>query len=111
MRHTRCALVTGVQACALPFSGVDGACTSVMPGMPQGRDINEAGPKSATLATIGDDGAIRLEERATSVAQFERVTVDLDGIDDWRGIAGAIAAALEHAREEVVSEQDRKRVV
>src|SRR3546814_1480549 len=76
-----------------------------MPGMPQGRDINEAGPKSATLATIGDDGAIRLEERAPSVAQFERVTVDLAGIDDWRGIAGAIEAALEHAREEAVSEQ------
>ena len=32
-----------------------GRATIVMPGNPQGRDINEAGPKSATLVTIDDD--------------------------------------------------------
>lgn len=81
-----------------------GACTVVMPGMPQGRDINESGPKSATLATVGDDGTIRVEERPTGIAQFERVEVDLAGIDDWRGIAAAIAAALEQARGRATSE-------
>ena len=35
-----------------------------MPGNPQGRDINEAGPKSATLVTIGDDRKITIEETA-----------------------------------------------
>ena len=62
-----------------------GRATIVMPGNPQGRDINEAGPKSATLATIGDDRAITLEERVTSIAEFQRVRVDLAGVEDWRG--------------------------
>ena len=40
-----------------------GRAAIVMPGNPQGRDINEAGPKSATLVTIGDDREITIEER------------------------------------------------
>ena len=78
-----------------------GRATIVMPGNPQGRDINEAGPKSATLVTIGDDRKIKVEERLTSVAEFERVRVDLGGVEDWReglariekGLAAARAAA------------------
>ena len=50
-----------------------GSSTVVMPGMPQGRDINEAGEKSVTLVTIRDDRSLEIEERLTSVAQFERV--------------------------------------
>ncbi len=57
-----------------------------MPGNPQGRDINEAGPKSATLVTIGDDRKIKVEQRPTSVAQFERLHIDLAGADDWRDV-------------------------
>lgn len=33
----------------------------VMSGIPQGRDIGEDGPKSGTLVTLGDDGAIAAE--------------------------------------------------
>jgi len=58
--------------------------TIVMPGNPQGRDINEAGPKSATLVAIGDDRKIKVEERLTSVAEFRRVAVDLTGVEEWR---------------------------
>ncbi|RWH90678.1 MAG: DNA repair exonuclease, partial [Mesorhizobium sp.] len=61
-----------------------GRCTIVMPGMPQGRDINESGPKSVSLVTIADDRSVHVEERFTSIAQFERVVIDLDGIADWR---------------------------
>lgn len=85
-------------------SVVQGDCTIVMPGMPQGRDINEAGAKSVTLATVGDDRSIRLEERVTSLAQFERVGVDLTGTRDWRQVAGAIAESLERARGEAAPE-------
>ena len=60
-----------------------GRCTVVMPGMPQGRDVNEAGPKSVTLATIDDDRSIGIEERVTSVAEFDRIFVDATGVDDW----------------------------
>ena len=82
----------------------EGKVTVVMPGMPQGRDINEAGAKSVTLATVTDDGSIVLEERFTSVAQFERVTVRLGGIDDWGDMVRALRRALEQVRRGVVSE-------
>jgi exonuclease SbcD len=68
----------------------------VMPGMPQGRDIGEAGPKSVTLATV-DQGSIALEERATSEIEFATETVALDGIDDWRDALEAIDAVLSSA--------------
>ncbi|WP_440982750.1 metallophosphoesterase family protein [Shinella sumterensis] len=66
----------------------------VMPGNPQGRDINEAGPKGVTLVDIDDDGTITCEERAVAVAVFERVTVDLSAIDDWSGMLDRVEAAL-----------------
>ncbi len=83
---------------------VEGGCAVVMPGMPQGRDINEAGAKSVSLVTIGDDRSIRIEERVTSIAQFERVAVDATGIDDWRDLVASLARALEQTRDDVASE-------
>jgi len=83
-------------------SVVEDGCAIVMPGMPQGRDINEAGPKSVTLVTIADDRTVHVEERITSLAQFERVNVDLSGIEDWKDMVGAVAIAMERAREEAV---------
>jgi DNA repair protein SbcD/Mre11 len=80
-------------------SVTEGECTIVMPGNPQGRDINEAGAKSVSLVTVTDEGAIHVEERHTSVAQFERVTVDVTGIDDWRELVMAIASSLRQARD------------
>ena len=85
-------------------SALAGAATVVMPGIPQGRDIGEAGPKSATLVTVSDDGSITIEERHTSIAQFERITVDLGGVEDWRGMTAALRTALGHARNDVPSE-------
>jgi len=80
-----------------------GAAAVIMPGMPQGRDINEAGAKTVSLVTIGDDHAIHVEERLTSVAQFERVDVDLTGIGEWRDAAAAIEAALGATRDRTAS--------
>jgi DNA repair exonuclease SbcCD nuclease subunit len=77
---------------------VTGDTTVVMPGIPQGRDINEAGAKSATLVNIADDGSITVEERMTGMAQFERVSVDLTGIDDWRALVAVLDVAFERAR-------------
>ena len=82
----------------------EGRATIVMPGNPQGRDINEAGPKSATLVTIGDDRKIKLDERLTSVAEFQRVRVDLARIEDWRVGLARIEKALAAARAAAPSE-------
>ncbi len=81
-----------------------GRATIVMPGNPQGRDINEAGAKSATLVTIGDDRAILVEERPTSAAEFQRVSVDLAGVEDWRAVLKRIETALAAARISAKSE-------
>ncbi|UUP17094.1 metallophosphoesterase family protein [Nitratireductor thuwali] len=79
-------------------SVVEGKCTVVMPGMPQGRDINESGVKSVSLVTVADDLSIRVEQRLTSVAQFERVELDTSDINDWPVLAREIGKALERAR-------------
>ena len=81
----------------------EGPCTVVMPGIPQGRDINEGGIKSVSLVTIRDDGDVDIEERIVSLAQFERVTVHADGIDDWRGLAATIAKGLDQAKDAAAS--------
>jgi len=82
-------------------SVAEGDCTIVMPGNPQGRDINEAGPKTVSLITVADDGSIRVEERNASIAQFERVSVDASGIDDWRDLATALSTSLRQVRDAV----------
>ncbi|MBV1869244.1 MAG: DNA repair exonuclease [Marinosulfonomonas sp.] len=53
----------------------------VMPGIPQGRDIGEAGPKSATLLTIEDEG-IAIEEVPTSVVTFLGHSIDVSGAEN-----------------------------
>ena len=75
-----------------------GGSRVIMPGMPQGRDINEAGAKTVSLVTIGDDRSILIEERLTSIAQFERVSVDVAGIHDWRAVVETIDDAMRTAR-------------
>jgi DNA repair protein SbcD/Mre11 len=76
----------------------------VMPGIPQGRDINEGGAKSVSLVAIHDDGSIDIEERNVGLAQFERVTVRTDGIDDWKALAARVTESLGRVKDAVVSD-------
>jgi DNA repair protein SbcD/Mre11 len=77
-----------------------GDCHVVMPGIPQGRDIGEAGAKSVTLVHVADDGRLTVTERATAVARFARCAVPLDGAADWPEVVATLAAALRRARRE-----------
>lgn len=52
----------------------------VMPGIPQGRDIGESGPKSATLLTI-ESGMIGIEEVPTSGISFMEHRIDVTGAE------------------------------
>ena len=72
----------------------DASRAVVMSGIPQGRHINEAVPKSVTYVEIGSDRRARIEDRCTSVVQFERVGVDISGVVDWRGIIDSAETAL-----------------
>ncbi|MCJ8053640.1 DNA repair exonuclease [Shinella curvata] len=70
----------------------------VMPGNPQGRDINEGGVKGVTIATVGEDGVITCEERPVAVAVFQRLSVDLSKVEDWHGMLDRTEAVLSEAR-------------
>lgn len=65
----------------------------VMPGMPQGRDIGEAGPKSATLLTI-EGGTITVDEIPTSAIEFTALTVDMAGVEDEAALRDILRARL-----------------
>lgn len=71
----------------------------IMPGMPQGRDINESGEKTATLVTVNDDRSLTVVERPTSIAQFERVPVDLSSAMTWREAVELIEQGMGAARD------------
>ena len=79
-------------------SVMEGNCTIVMPGIPQGRDISEAGPKSVSLVTVADDASIRVEERDVCIAQFECISVDVADVDEWRDLVSAVDKSLRQMR-------------
>jgi len=76
----------------------------VMPGMPQGRDINEAGPKTVTLVTIDDDGTFAHREHPIGQAVFERLAIDLTGAQDWRQMLEKVGDALASLRNEAAAD-------
>ncbi|MCZ0738563.1 metallophosphoesterase family protein [Phreatobacter sp. AB_2022a] len=76
----------------------------IMPGMPQGRDVNEGGEKTVTLVTVNDDRSLIVEERATSIAQFERVSVDLSSAETWRETVELIEEGIGAVRDRTRSE-------
>lgn len=76
-----------------------GASAIVMPGMPQGRDIGEAGAKTVSLVTVSDDHRIVIEERQTNVAQFERIPVDLTDAMTWAEIVDRIEREIAIVRD------------
>ena len=69
----------------------------VMPGCPQGRDIGEDGPRSATLLHI-TDGAVAIEEIPTAILEFRRLDCDLTGAADDEDIRRRLRAAMTDAK-------------
>ena len=71
----------------------------VMPGIPQGRDVGEAGPKSVTLIEI-EDGQISIEELPTSVIEFDHININISDCEDWDSLCQAV-------REELTGHSDK----
>lgn len=82
-----------------PSRQILGRTHIVMPGNPQGRDMGEAGPRGVVLVTVGDDRSIRVEDRLTSSAEFEQVSVDAAGLADWEALVARLRTALAAARD------------
>jgi hypothetical protein len=53
---------------------------------------------------IEDDRTVHVAQHPAGIAQFERAAVDLSGIDDWRDLLHAAAAALRALRASVAAE-------
>ncbi len=68
----------------------------VMSGMPQGRDMGEAGPKTATLLTITEE-CIEVEELPTSTVEFRNSMLDVTDVESDDRLR---AALRDHLREE-----------
>ena len=81
-----------------PARQVHGRAHIVMPGIPQGRDVGEAGARGVVLVTVAPDRSITVEDRLTSVAEFATVTVDATGAAEWPALVARLRAALETAR-------------
>lgn len=75
----------------------NGRAAVVMPGIPQGRDIGEAGACSVTLGTLGDDGKLTLQQRGVASLRFDRIAVDLAGTADWGDAVAALSQAIRSA--------------
>lgn len=74
---------------------IAGSSTVVMPGIPQGRHINEAGPRSVTLVSIDDNHDVTLEERRSHSVQFERVEIDVTGCNHWEDLEALLGKAFD----------------
>lgn len=79
----------------------------VMPGTPQGRDIGETGPKSASLLSI-HDGAIKVTEVPASVVEFATATLDISGVESDDALRVRLRA---HLRETAAALSARAGVV
>ena len=64
-----------------------------MPGIPQGRDIGEAGPKSATLLKI-DGSSIGIEEVPLAPVEFRVSRCDVSNVADDEELRSCIHAHL-----------------
>jgi len=74
----------------------------VMPGTPQGRDIGDPGPKSATLVTI--DETIEIEEVPTSVVEFLQVKIDATDTESDDALRDLLRRALRETAQSMVSD-------
>ncbi len=71
-------------------SCTQGKTTIVMPGIPQGRNIREAGEKTVTLVSVDETGIKELTHISLSVLQFERVEIDVSDMTDWTELVKTI---------------------
>jgi len=75
----------------------------VMPGTPQGRDMGEPGPKSATLITLADEG-IAVGEIVTSSVEFRESRCAIDGAEDGDSLRDLLREHLARETAATVSE-------
>ena len=74
----------------------------VMPGIPQGRDIGEPGPQSATLISI-DSGTITTADFPTSSIEFTALDLNVSALQDSTALQSLAQEALQELVASLVS--------
>ena len=72
----------------------EGRATVVMPGIPQGRDIGEAGKCSVSLVTVQDDASVTVEQRSVAELRFDRLLIDMSNATEWSEAVEMLEKAL-----------------
>src|SRR3546814_9950106 len=84
-RHTRCALVTGVQTCALPISAEVGALLAALGRGRPDHIVDGFGVEVVAVADRGEHGRgkmLRMEVRQCTLAGLADPARRADGVDD-----------------------------
>src|SRR3546814_4362703 len=90
-RHTRCALVTGVQTCALPISSIAGSL-----GLISGGAAGALTPKAARLVEIAHSNAARLVRLINDILDIEKIEAGRMQFDLRPLPLGPLLEAAEH---------------
>ncbi|MEM9190972.1 MAG: DNA repair exonuclease [Myxococcota bacterium] len=72
----------------------------VFPGNPQGRHINEPGPRGVTLVDVSDNRVVGLSERITDVVRFAHLRIDASLCPFAEDVIDRAYEALRNATEE-----------
>ena len=75
------------------------APTVVYPGNSQGRHPNESGARGAYLVEVDAAGAVSLRFHATDTMRWERMTIDISGMETEQGLLNEIDDAVQHLQD------------
>src|SRR3546814_13864780 len=94
-RHTRCALVTGVQTCALPISPLAGDDFTVVENEGRAREIAEYRQRSRREKEFAATGRGTLEQMMSRIKEGEASELPVVVKSDVHGSMEAIVSSLE----------------
>ena len=72
----------------------------VYPGNPQGRHPNEPGARGVYLVDVSDSGEVDLQFRSVDVVRWERLEVDISGLDTEQQVLNSIDSTVVSTQEE-----------
>ena len=73
----------------------EGTPTVVYPGNTQGRHPNETGVRGVYLVEVEAGGNVNLDFRPTDTVRWERVSIDISGLETEQGLLNAVGDAMQ----------------
>ena len=73
--------------------------TVVYPGNPQGRHLEETGPRGVYLVNVEDGGDISLDFRVVDTVRWERLTVDIGAFETEQEVLDTLHGEMQNLLE------------